>query len=125
MRYLILTALIAATLPVAAQVPTPGADTPPQTPPEGWEVTLAVRPTAEGEVDSCRFAWVINPENVQRVDNVRPSDRFIAAACERLSRETGWLVMRDEDGSIMETYDSCRMTSLHSDRPLCRVDEDA
>lgn len=126
MRHLILSALIAlAATPVAAQVATPGADQAPPMPAEGWEVTLAILPTADGELANCRFEAVLNPEDARPVEGVRPSDRFIAAACERLSRETGWLVSHDEEGAIMETFDSCRMTSTHSDRPLCRVDEDA
>ena len=125
MRYLILSALIAVAFPVAAQPTSASPPQAPQMPSEGWEVTLAILPTAEGEVDQCRFESVLDPANAQPVEDVRPSERFIRAACERLSRETGWLVMQDEEGAIMETFDSCRMTSIHSDRPLCRVDEDA
>lgn len=125
MRHLILSALIAAaTTPVVAQVATPGADQAPQMPPEGWEVTLAILPGADGQAQACRFESVLDPATAQPVAGVRPSERFIQAACQRLVQESGWLVLHDEDGSILETYDSCRLTSIHSDRPLCRVDED-
>lgn len=89
----------------------------------GWDVHLAILPTAEGALAGCRFEAVMDPVSGERIAGVEPSERFIRAACERLAQETDWLVSRDEDGGIKETYDSCRLTSIHSDRPECRVDE--
>ncbi len=94
------------------------------TPPRGgWDVHFAILPTADGALAGCRFEAVMNPASGERIPGVAPSESFISAACERLARKSDWLVSIDEDGGIKETYDSCRLTSIHSDRPECRVDE--
>jgi len=87
-------------------------------------VVFGILPSADGSVAKCRFAMTQDGPTNKPDPNFKPSAKFIAEACRKLSQDKHWEVSRDASGNIKERFDFCMWSEVIPDSTICRANLD-